>query len=215
MILYVSNQETPFEDDRFSCATVEQVKELFKDIPLIQYDSETDGLNPHLKTLMTIQFGSDRIDTQVVVNCTTVDVMLFKEFLESKMLVGHNLKFDLQFLYNYGIIPRRVYDTMIAEQLLHLGWKPGFISYSLKACAERYLNIDIDKTVRGQIRWRGVDPEVIVYGAGDVMYLEKLMWKQMAIAKARNCVKGVQIECEAVPAVAYLEWCGIHLDADK
>jgi len=152
MILYLSNQTPLIEDSRYRLTTVEEVLDLFKDIKLVQFDTETDGLNPHLKQLMTLQIGSDKIDTRVVIDCTTVDIHLFKEFLESKMLVCHNGKFDLQFLYKQGIVPRKIYDTMIAEQLLYLGYRPGYISYSLKACAERYLGIDIDKTVRGQIR---------------------------------------------------------------
>ena len=65
-----------------------------------------------------------------------------KEVLENKYIVGQNLKFDLQFLYNYGIIPRKVYDTMIVEQLLYLGWsndpaKPSFVSMSLANIAKK------------------------------------------------------------------------------
>ena len=32
--------------------------------------------------------------------------------------MGHNLKFDLKYLYSYGIEPYAVFDTMIASQLL-------------------------------------------------------------------------------------------------
>ena len=37
------------------------------------------------------------------------------------------------------------------------------ISYSLKAAAKRWCNIDIDKTVRGKIIDQGLTEEVIVY----------------------------------------------------
>ena len=75
------------------------------------------------------------------VDCTTVDIKLYKEALETKWVIGQNLKFDLQFLYNYGIIPRKVYDTMIVEQLLHLGYPSGVISYALNAIAETLGNV--------------------------------------------------------------------------
>ena len=54
---------------------------------------------------------------------------------------------------------------MIVEQLLHLGYPSGVISYALNAIAERRLGINIDKTVRGEIIWRGLDERVIIYAA--------------------------------------------------
>lgn len=144
-----------------------------------------------------------------------MDIKLYKDILESKLIIGQNLKFDLQFLYNYGIIPLRVYDTMIVEQLLYLGYPSGVISFSLKEIAWRRIHIDIDKTVRGEIIWRGLDTKVIIYAAGDVTYLEKIMHKQMAECEFKQCVKGAEIECKFTPVIAYLEWCGIKLDVDK
>ena len=129
---------------------------------------------------MCVQFGNDATDTRIVVDTTTIDIRLFKNLLESTLIIGQNLKFDLQFLYNYGIIPLHIYDTMIAEQVLYLGSSnkptdPDFISMSLQAIALRRLGINIDKTVRGEIRWRGLDKDVIFYAVGDVTYLEKIM----------------------------------------
>ena len=40
---------------------------------------------------------------------------------------------------------------MIVEQILYLGYKPKKDMYSLKGLVSRYLNIDIDKTIRGEI----------------------------------------------------------------
>jgi DNA polymerase I-like protein with 3'-5' exonuclease and polymerase domains len=182
---------------------------------LIQLDTETTGRDAHLCNLLSVQFGNDLADTRIVVDCSTVDILLFKEVLESKRLIGQNLKFDLQFLYNYGIIPRKVYDTMIAEQVLYLGYPAGIKQYSLKAIAWDRLKIDIDKSIRGDIIWKGLSPDVIIYAAGDVTYLEQIMKSQMAEAQSKDCVKAVKLECDAVPAMAYLEWCGIMLDQEK
>ena len=135
--------------------------------------------------------------------------------LENTLIIGQNLKFDLQFLYNYNIVPRNVYDTMIVEQLLYLGYPPGVISYSLASIAQRRLNIDIDKSIRGQIIWRGLDTEVILYAANDVKWLEDIMWSQVSECKKKNCLKGAKLECDFVPVISYLEWCGIKLDAEK
>ena len=150
-----------------------------------------------------------------MIDTTTIDVKLFKEVLETKRVIGHNLKFDLQFLYNYGIKPTKVYDTMVVEQVLYLGYPSNVKSYSLKSVAWERLHTDIDKTVRGEIIWRGLDTNVIVYAAGDVTYLEKIMQSQIAECHKKECIKAAQLECDAVPAMAYLEWCGIMLDQEK
>ena len=174
MIYLVTKQTQLFKSTSYQIITEEDALEMINKWGIVQYDSETSGRDAHLCDLLCIQFGNDTADARIVVDVTTVDVMLFKEVLESKLLIGHNLKFDLQFLYNYGIIPRNIYDTMIVEQLLYLGYPSGQISYSLKEIARRYLGVDIDKSIRGQIIYKGLSPEVILYAANDVKYLEEL-----------------------------------------
>ncbi len=104
---------------------------------------------------------------------------------------------------------------MIVEQLLYLGFKPKKDMFSLKGMALRYLNIDIDKSIRGEIIWRGIDDEVIEYAAHDVVPLEDIMKCQSKRLKQQGLVKAAKLECEFVPVIAYLEWCGIKLDETK
>ena len=170
MIYLVTKKQELFEDPDYTIITAERAIEVMQDWKLVQYDSETGGRNPRLCKLLCAQFGNDAADTRIIVDCETIDIKLFKGILESKLLVGHNLKFDLQFLYNYSIIPRRVYDTMIVEQFLYLGYprevnSPYRVSFALNEVARRRLQISIDKTVRGEIIWRGLDKAVIMYAA--------------------------------------------------
>lgn len=215
MIYLVTKQQELFDRDDYKVISAQESLEMMKTWKNIQLDSETAGRDAHLCPLLCIQFGNDKADARIVVDASTVDVKLYKGLLESKLCIGHNLKFDLQFLYNYNIIPRKIYDTMIVEQLIHLGWPAGQISYSLKEVAWRRIGINIDKTVRGEIIWRGLDADVIKYAAGDVMYLEEIMWSQVKDLKKNDLLKAAKIECDFVPAIAYLEWCGIHLDQEK
>ena len=215
MIYLVSKQQELFRSLDFSAITPEYSLKLMENWNVVQMDTETSGRDPHLCSLLCIQFGNDSDDVRIVVDTSTIDVHLYKEVLESKRLIVQNGKFDLQFLYNYGIIPRKIYDTMIVEQLLHLGYPAGQVSYSLKEIAWRRLSINIDKSVRGQIIWRGLDHDVIVYAAGDVTFLEQIMHSQLADLKKLGLMKAAKIECDFVPVIAYLEWCGIHLDQDK
>lgn len=215
MIYLVSKQTELFKSEEYECISTMDSLDLLNSWNMIQYDSETTGRYARLCKILCNQFGNLEGDTQIVVDATTVSPLIYKDVLESKYLIGQNLKFDLQFLYNYGIIPRKIYDTMIVEQLLHLGWPSNIISYSLAEIAWRRLNISIDKTIRGEIIWRGLDTSVIKYAAGDVTYLGDIMKSQLEDCRKQGLLKAAQIECDFVPSIAYLEWCGIHLDANK
>ncbi len=214
MIYLVSGQQSLFENPEYKIITVEESLQLLNSCKTLQFDSETNGRNPHLCDILCIQFGSKE-EFQIVIDTSTINILHYKDILESKNIIGHNLKFDLQFLYNYNIIPRKVYDTMIVEQLLYLGYPSGVIRFSLKEVAKRRLNVDLDKSTRGEIIWRGLDSKVIAYAASDVQYLEDIMLSQLEDCIAKDCILGAKLECDFVPAIAYLEWCGIKLDANK
>jgi DNA polymerase I-like protein with 3'-5' exonuclease and polymerase domains len=214
-MIYLVSDNKP-ESPYYSTISVEKSLELLHRMSIIQCDTETDGRDAHINHLLCIQFGNDALDVRIVVDLQYADLNLYKGILEEKMLIFQNGKFDLQFLYNYGIHPLKVYDTMIVEQFLHLGYPSGSVSYSLKEIAKRRLDVDLDKTIRSQIIWRGLDEDVILYSANDVVYLEKIMKSQMEdVRKIENAVNGVRLECDFVPVIAYLEWCGIKLDEGR
>jgi len=215
MIYLVTLEQKLFENPEYKTISVEESLQLMKDCKVLQYDSETTGRDARICNILCIQFGNKEKDFQIVVDCTTIDITIYKDILEGTLLIGQNLKFDLQFLYNHGIVPRNVYDTMIVEQLLYLGYPAGIISFSLASIAQRRLGIDIDKSIRGQIIWRGLDTQVIIYAANDVKWLEDIMWSQVADCKKKDCLKGAKLECDFVPVISYLEWCGIKLDENK
>lgn len=215
MVYLVTGQPDLFENPNYKLMSVEESLQLLSSCKILQYDSETTGVDARICDLLCVQFGNKEKDFQIVVDTTTVSILLYKSILEDKYIVGQNLKFDLQFLYNYGIIPRKVYDTMIVEQLLYLGYPSGTISYSLAAIAQRRLSIDIDKSIRGQIIWRGLDEQVILYSANDVKWLEDIMYSQLKDCEEKQCKVGAKLECDFVPVISYLEWCGIKLDEEK
>lgn len=194
MVYVVTKQQELFKPTEYKIISTEESLNLLNDCEVLQFDSETTGCSSRICDILCIQFGNKKKDFQIVVDCTTTDITLYKDILESKLLIGQNLKFDLQFLYNYSIIPRKVYDTMIVEQLLYLGFPYISIyperyeefnydfpyniaiekdtgrelyelSFSLAAIAKKRLKIDIDKSIRGQIIWRGLDLNVILYAA--------------------------------------------------
>lgn len=219
MVYFVTNNAQLFESENYTMMSVDNALSMISSWPIMQFDTETTGRDPVICNILCMQFGNRAAKAQIVVDTTTVDIMLFKEVLETIPMIGQNLKFDLKFLYKYKIVPTQVYDTMIVEQLLYLGYPhagiPGGISYALDAIAERYLGIFLDKSVRGDIIWRGLDDTVILYAAADVEHLEDIKDAQVKKCIEKDCIKGAKVECDFVPVIAYLEWCGIKLDTDK
>lgn len=217
MIYLVSEQQDLFDGDGlpYSRITLEESIQEILSWDVVQFDSETTGRDSHLCKILCLQFGNDTRDIRIVVDATTIDITNYKEILETKLLITVNGKFDYQFLFNYGIVPTNNWDCMIVEQALHLGYDRKFFHCSLKAMCERRLGIDIDKTTRGEIIWRGLDSKVILYAAGDVEPLEKLRNQQLKEIEEAHCSKAIEIENRVVTWMAYLEWCGIRLDVNK
>jgi DNA polymerase-1 len=175
----------------------------------VQLDSETTGFDPHLKDLMCLQLGNR--ENQYVIHPSKVHE--FKGFLETHSLIGHNIKFDLKFLYKYGIYPRRVYDTMLAEQVLYCGHKK--MRHNLAAVVKRRLNKDRDKSIRDNIWREGLTTRVIQYAADDVVDLEDLKDLQQTDLEKWELTRALEIENQFVLCLAYIEFCGFKLDREK
>lgn len=217
MIYLVSHNKSLFQTDKYIEATMEQAMSVLLPLKLCQLDTETKGLDCHTKALLTIQLGNK--DNQVVIDWTTVtprEKQIVKNYLESdRLFLGWNLMFDLTFLYVQGIYPKHIWDGMIAEQLLYLGYPAQMREKSLKAAAWNYLNINIDKTVRGKIINDGLTTEVVIYAAGDVTYIEDIKEKQDIEVEKQGMKLAVELECEFVKSLAYFKYCGVHLDITK
>ena len=214
MIYFVSNTSEIFENEVYQCISVEKSLELLETIKIVGLDTETEGFDPYTKKLLSLQLGCR--DFQVVIDCSTIDVTLYKEYLESdRTFLGWNLKFDLRFLYYHGIYPKRVYDGYLAEKLLWLGYPSGIHGLSLKAAGENYLNIELDKSTRGKIHYLGLNAEVIQYGANDVKYLEDIIRKQYKELQKKGLTEAIKVENNFVFPLAYMEHCGIKLDIEK
>ena len=217
MIYLVSHNKSLFQTDKYIEATMKQAMSVLLPLKLCQLDSETKGLDCHTKALLTIQLGNK--DNQVVIDWTTLtprEKQIVKNYLESdRLFLGWNLMFDLTFLYVQGIYPKHIWDGMIAEQLLYLGYPAQMREKSLKAAAWNYLNINIDKTVRGKIVNDGLTTEVVIYAAGDVTYIEDIKEKQDIEIEKQGMKLAVELECEFVKSLAYFKYCGVHLDITK
>ena len=215
MIYLVTNQRTLFESEIYKVISVEESLRLLNPLTIVGLDTETQGFSPFLKKLLLLQLGNK--DFQVVIDCTTIDVTLYKEYLESdRLFIGWNLKFDVKFLFYHGIVPTKLYDGFIAEKMRWLGYPSGMHSLSLKSAGENYLGIELDKSIRGEIIWRKeLTDEIIIYSANDVKYLEDIMNKQLEILLPRGQKLALEVENRAILPTAYFEFCGVNLDANR
>lgn len=204
--------------DGVRTCTVGESLSLMEGWPVVQFDTETTGLSYTLDRLLSMQFGyvsPDGADTQVVVDCGAVDPKAYKAFMESKPLLGMNVKFDLEFMYSAGVVPRHVYDVMVNEQTLYLGYKSGSVGFGLHDIAMRRLGVDVDKSYQSRIACEGLTDEGLRYAANDVRWLQGIMDRQVEDAKSKGCLKALMLENAFTPACAYLEWCGIRLDEGR
>ena len=194
MIYLVSLQSELFDNNSYKVVTIEESLNLLSPFNILGLDTETSGLDPYTDELLLVQIGNREL--QVVIDCRTIDIKLYKEFLESeRTFLGWNLKFDLKFFYRKGIYVRKVYDGFLAEKLLWLGYPTGIHSMSLKSAGESYLGIELDKTVRGKIIWsKTLTTDIIEYGANDVKYLEDIKAKQEEELAKKDLIKAVDVE---------------------
>lgn len=178
-------------------------------------DTETTGLCPHQKQLLTAQIGNS-ID-QFCIDCKTIDIKLYKDFFEdiTYTFIFHNAKFDLKFLYAKYIIPKKIYDTFLVERLLFLGYPPNIAIFSLAKVCLKYCNITMNKDIRKTILEGKLTPAIIHYALKDVEYLIPIYDKQNNLLKQSYLEKAAEIENKFVRVLAYTEFCGIKLDSKK
>ena len=177
---------------------------------VLGFDIETLGFDPYQDRIVCIQLGNAEV--QFVVDVSTVDIQEFKGLLETKLLIGHNLKFDVRFLFHNRIIPSKIFDTFIAERTLYLG--VTLHKASLADCVDRYCAAYMDKTERLNITGR-FSPEFIKYSGTDVKYLHAIKAKQEELIKEKECKMSIELDNRFVLVLAYIEYCGMKLDLEK
>lgn len=213
MIYLVTKNKELFDNNLYKIIDIEESLRLLNTLKVVGLDTETEGFSPFLKKLLLLQLGNKNF--QIVIDCTTIDIKLYKDYLESnRLFIGWNLKFDVKFLFYHGIIPRNLYDGYLAEKIRWLGYPSGMHSFSLKSAGENYLGVELDKTIRGQIIWKKkLTTEIIEYAANDVKYLEDIMNAQTAILYERGQRLALEVENRAILPTAYFEFCGVKLNS--
>lgn len=198
-------------------------------------DTETTGLQAGIAKIRLLQVceADPTVEDRTVYVFDLFKLNVFEELkllIESReLLVLHNANFDLQFLYLLGIDYRnKVFDTYIAERVLRAGFKekkvspqknkPYFadISCSLKAVAERRLELEIDKEQR-LTDWS--QPELtleqIEYASKDVDILPAIAAGQLQEMKEENLLDIYTLESKCIRPVAKMCYRGFNVDVTK
>ena len=222
MIYFIGNQPLLLDNnDIYQVSTIEKCLEYFKDKSIIQVDTETEGgknsiPNPHTHKVLCLQLGDS--NNQFVIDTSIYSISLFKSILEdkSKIKIFTNAFFDLRFLFHYGIFSENIYDCFLAEMLLTLGKDLEKGYRSLESMANRYCNIKLNKEIRGQIHYRGVnDSTVIKYAAEDVTFMEKIMNCQLKLLEKDNLLNAIKLENSFIRPLAYISYKGFKVDPEK
>lgn len=189
---------TVIDDKQF----IEETKDYKGDVGL---DTEALGYDVYTGKLLSVQLSTPT--DSYLIDCSCYNPIIAKDFIENNCIIAHNAKFDIRYLMHYGIIPRNVFDTFLVEKILQTDNKK-----SLKAVAEKYCGIELDKTVRGVIHKEGLSDRVINYAFEDVEYLHQIKEAQEKLLKEELLTETAWLENKAVTVFSYIEICGFTLD---
>lgn len=84
MIYLVTNAPALIQPTKYTCISVSEALNMLERLKIVGVDTETEGFDVYTKKLLSLQLGC--FDFQVVIDCTTVNILLFKNYLESERL---------------------------------------------------------------------------------------------------------------------------------
>lgn len=191
---------------------LEEVLAHFDSFEFVAADLETPS-PPSAAIVKPFSLQLGEPENAFVIDLESVPLENLKDILTKKTLIFQNGVFDLPFLFAQGIIPKYIYDTLVAEKVLTLGIKN--INRGLGDLVDRYVGITLDKSKQKTISQGFTDYESVDYAANDVLYLHEIKAAQEKLIQQRRLHKKLELENKVVHPFAYLDFCGIHLDTDE
>jgi DNA polymerase-1 len=209
---------------------LEAVRAALADCLGVGIDLETAGLDPRKDRVRLLSVAVPTIDGghfAYVVDCFQVDPRpLFAALADvppagdpdaeaqgpRRLLIGHNLAFDLAFLAALGFEPGAASDTMVLSQLLY-GTRQGKGFHALKQVAARELGRQMSKAEQTS-DWSAptLTAEQLRYAAADALVLLPLyecLRRKVADAGMKR-VAAIEMRC--LPALVWLARSGAPFD---
>lgn len=189
--------------------------EVIEKYPLIEVDTETTGLDPFVNRIVLIQLGVAGKSFVFDVRDGNVDAKIFKDLLEgtNNLKLLQNAVFDYKMIKsNFGIELNRIYDTMLAEQLLYLGYRG--IKLNLGHLVSKYLHLDMPKDIATSFSDYNQEYQEyqLRYAANDVVVLREIYNQQMLKLKQDGLMRAMKLEFEFIKPLVEMELNGMLLD---
>ncbi|MFB6214991.1 MAG: hypothetical protein ABEI54_03890, partial [Candidatus Bipolaricaulia bacterium] len=210
---------------------LKQAKEISLDLETYGEENEQDGLNPWRGKVRLMQiglpsglvivvdFGSpfhDRASRWKLIKTRLMPIL--RPILESRNVLKlfHNGKFDMLYLLvQFGIRVRRVFDSMLASQLIRAGLQSKGL-HTLKRVANDFLGIEVDKQQQNS-SWSApnLSNAQINYGAEDARVLHPLKQKLKERLQQDRLIRQAKIEMNALPAIVEMIYNGVPVDVSE
>lgn len=216
MTYLFTSQQYAFNFDGFRVVGPERVAGAVKHLqtyPDLAIDCETTGLSFIDDSLLLVQIATDTGDVYLF-DARDCDISLLQPLAAGRTFLLHNAKFDYKFLRRAGFRLESVYDSMLAEKVLHTGLTG--VSHALAATMERRLGVELDKTQQTSFIGHS-GPFTLAqlqYGAEDVTRLHDLRDVQMMHVAHQGLTMTNDLEQRACLAFADIEYEGIGLDKE-
>ncbi|KKL14305.1 hypothetical protein LCGC14_2517060, partial [marine sediment metagenome] len=211
--------EMPNPDYKYIISTEEALRhlEFIERHPFIEVDTETNGLDPHLAKIALMQLGVGGQAFVFDVRPGRVDAQIFKHLLESNnsLKLLQNAVFDYEMLKtNFNIEMNRVYDTMLAEQLIGLGLHP---KAGLQHLVSKYLHMNMPKDIGKTFEDYNQEYQEyqLRYAANDVVVLREIYNQQLERLQQDDLMRVAQLEFDFVKPMAEMELNGMLLDIPR
>ena len=164
----------------------------------------------HDGTGLQYKWGNELQQQELVAACNKAD-----------FLVAHNAKFELQWLQRcgYDVGSRPVFCTMVGEWVLagNRHWR-----LNLNACLERRglggKDALVDRLIKDGVCPSDIPRSLLLrYGKQDVVKT-RLLWQEMMRSVQKHAPRLLNViytRCLVTPALADIEFNGLHLDKEK
>jgi DNA polymerase I-like protein with 3'-5' exonuclease and polymerase domains len=179
----------------------------------IAIDTETTGLEARKCEIFCTQIGTGTNNYLIHMYDENYAFQDLIPFIEDKVLVGHNIQFDLGFFYKYNFWPKKVFDTMLASKIIYNG---TLERHDFGHVMQRELGIVYDKTEQKNIHIVKLSQaSTIEYSFNDVDRLLELNAHLEKEILHKGFNPTYQLHCRYVKALAYMEQCGLPISSEK